>query len=76
MKKAKEKARDKETDQVYSIAKLKDSISKYRDEVLWAEFCYLYWINNKDILYKNNRLVSGGLYDRKTKWVKNSKLMH
>ena len=47
LKKVSEKYRDPETDLVYSLSKLKESLSKYKDEVLWAEFCHLYWLNNK-----------------------------
>ena len=58
------------------MARLKESISKYRDEVLWAEFCHLYWIYNQDALTTNGVLNIGGLYNRKRKWVQNPKLIH
>ena len=54
----------------------KESIKKYRDEVLWAEFCHLYWIYNKSELVTNGVLNIGGLYNRKRKWIKNTKLLH
>jgi len=58
------------------MKQLKSSLSKYRDEVLWAEFCYLYWIYNKNDLMTNGVLNIGGLYNRKRKWIKNNKLLH
>ncbi len=76
LKKAKNKSNDPETGRPYSLAHLKDSLDKYRDEVLWAEFCHLYWINNQHILYIKGKLATGGLYNRKVTWVKNVSLMH
>lgn len=75
VKKIKKKDKDPETEKLYTFVTFKESINKYKDEVLWAEFCYLYWINNKENLVVNGTLKIGGLYDRKRKWIQNDKLL-
>ncbi len=76
LKKVADKYRDPESGVLYSLSRLKESVSKYRDELLWGDFCHLYWLNNKEALLTNGVLNIGGLYNRKRKWIKNAKLLH
>ena len=48
----------------------------YIDEVLWNEFCHIYWLQNKDVLMQKGELMIGGLYGRKYKWKLNSVLLN
>ena len=76
VKKVQEKQINPDTNTPYTMNQLKESLRKYKDELLWAEFCHLYWIHNGNGLMSNGILNIGGLYNRKKKWTKNSKLLH